>query len=161
MRDCAPLLKRDAGWLEVVHQTGEADYHAAREAYTEHGVAARVEAFIDDMPKELAQADLVISRAGATAVAELAAAGRASLLIPFPAATDQHQLANARALEQVGAARVILQTDLTPERLMTEIHELLGEPSKLTEMEQAAKRLESPDAAARIADLAEDLARRM
>jgi UDP-N-acetylglucosamine--N-acetylmuramyl-(pentapeptide) pyrophosphoryl-undecaprenol N-acetylglucosamine transferase len=161
MVQCAPALSRDSGWLEVVHQTGEADYQAVRDAYQKHGVTACVQAFIEDMPKTLAQADLVISRAGANAVAELAAAGRASLLIPFPAAADQHQLANAGALECAGAARVIVQAELTPERLMAEIHELLGEPARLIGMERAAKGLARPEATAQIADLIEGLAARM
>jgi len=158
MVQCAPLLSRESGWLEVVHQTGDADYNAVRQAYLKHGVTAYVHAFIEDMPGALAQADLVVSRAGATAVAELAAAGRAALLVPFPAAADQHQMANARALERAGAAHVILQAELTPERLMREIHELLRETTRLMEMERAAKSLARPDAAAQIADLVEELA---
>jgi UDP-N-acetylglucosamine--N-acetylmuramyl-(pentapeptide) pyrophosphoryl-undecaprenol N-acetylglucosamine transferase len=154
----ASLLKRASGRFKVVHQTGERDYNAVREAFLEHGVTADVHAFIEDMPGAFAQADLVISRAGATAVAELAAAGKAALLVPFPAATDQHQLANARALERAGAARVVLQAELTPERLMGEIRDLLGEPGRLIQMEQAAKRLARPDAAAQIADLVEEMA---
>jgi UDP-N-acetylglucosamine--N-acetylmuramyl-(pentapeptide) pyrophosphoryl-undecaprenol N-acetylglucosamine transferase len=157
MVQCAPLLKREFGQLEVVHQTGQTDYNAVREAFLEHGVNAHVYAFIDDMPGALAQADLVVSRAGAAAVSELAAAGRAAILIPFPAAADQHQLANARAMEQAGGARVILQAELTPERLIREIHELLSEPVKLVGMERAAKSLARPDAAAHIADLVEGL----
>ena len=158
MIQCAPLLRRESGRLEVVHQTGETDYNAVREAFLEHGVSAHVHAFIEDMPGALAQADLVVSRAGAAAVAELAAAGRAALLIPFPAAADQHQLANARALERGGAARVILQAELTPERLIGEIQELLSEPLRLVEMERAARTLARPEAAARIADLVEEMA---
>jgi UDP-N-acetylglucosamine--N-acetylmuramyl-(pentapeptide) pyrophosphoryl-undecaprenol N-acetylglucosamine transferase len=158
MTQCAPLLRRESGWLKVVHQTGERDYNAVREAFLEHGVTADVHAFIEDMPGALAEADLVVSRAGATTVAELAAAGKAALLVPFPAATDQHQLANARALERAGAARVILQAELTPERLRGEIHELLAEPLRLSQMEQAAKSLARPDAAAHIADLVEEMA---
>jgi UDP-N-acetylglucosamine--N-acetylmuramyl-(pentapeptide) pyrophosphoryl-undecaprenol N-acetylglucosamine transferase len=158
MVQCAPLLSRESGWLEVVHQTGETDYNAVRDAYLKNGVTAYVHAFIEDMPGALAQADLVVSRAGAAAVAELAAAGRAALLIPFPAATDQHQLANALAFEQAGAARVIIQMELTPERLMKEIHGLLSESPRLIEMEAAAKSLAHPDAAAHIADLVEELA---
>jgi UDP-N-acetylglucosamine--N-acetylmuramyl-(pentapeptide) pyrophosphoryl-undecaprenol N-acetylglucosamine transferase len=157
MVQCAPFLRREAGWLDVVHQTGETDYNAVRESFLEHGVTAHVHAFIEDMPGALAQADLVVSRAGAAALAELAAAGRAALLIPFPAATDQHQLANARALERAGAARVILQAELTPERLIREIHELLGEPLRLEGMERAAKSLAHPEAAAQIADLVEGM----
>jgi UDP-N-acetylglucosamine--N-acetylmuramyl-(pentapeptide) pyrophosphoryl-undecaprenol N-acetylglucosamine transferase len=158
MVQCVPLLKRESAWLKVVHQTGETDYNAVREAFLEHGVTAHVQAFIEDMPGALSQADLVVSRAGAAAVAELTAAGRAALLIPFPAATDQHQLANARSLERAGAARVVLQAELTPERLMREIRDLLSEPSRLIEMERAAKSLARPEAAARIADLVEELA---
>ena len=109
------------------------------------------------MPGALAQADLVVSRAGAAAVAELAAAGRAALLIPFPGATDQHQLVNARAMESAGAARVILQSELTPERLISEIRELLSDPLKLMRMERAAKSLARPEAAAHIADLVEEM----
>jgi UDP-N-acetylglucosamine--N-acetylmuramyl-(pentapeptide) pyrophosphoryl-undecaprenol N-acetylglucosamine transferase len=160
MIESAPLLKRESGWLRVILQTGERDYNAVREAFLEHGVAVRVQAFIEDMPGTLAQADLVVSRSGATAVAELAAAGRTALLIPFPAAADQHQLANARALERAGAARVIPQAELTPQRLMGEIHELLGDPLRLIRMEQAAKSLAHPEAAARIADLIEEMAAR-
>jgi UDP-N-acetylglucosamine--N-acetylmuramyl-(pentapeptide) pyrophosphoryl-undecaprenol N-acetylglucosamine transferase len=161
MVQCVPLLKRESAWLEVVHQTGETEYNAVRKAYLEHGVTARVLAFIEDMPGALAQADLVVSRAGATAVAELAAARRAALLIPFPGATDQHQLANARAMEGAGAARVILQAELTPERLMREILELLSAPLRLIGMEQAAKSLAHPDAAAQIADLVEQMVARV
>jgi UDP-N-acetylglucosamine--N-acetylmuramyl-(pentapeptide) pyrophosphoryl-undecaprenol N-acetylglucosamine transferase len=154
---CAPLLAGESGQLKVVHQTGEREYNAVRKAFLEQGVTAEVHAFIEDMPGAFAQADLVVSRAGATAVSELAAAGKAALLVPFPAATDQHQLANARALERVGAARVILQAELTPERLMREIHELLSEPRRLMQMEQAAKTVAPLDAAAHIADLVEEM----
>ena len=157
MTQCAPLLSRESAGLKVVHQTGERDYNLVREAFLKHGVTAQVQAFIEDMPGALAQADLVVSRAGATAVAELAAAGRAALLIPFPAATDHHQLANAQAMERVGAARVIPQAELTPERLMGEIHELLSDPLRLIRMERAAKGLARPEAAADIADLVEGL----
>src|SRR5208337_471044 len=108
--------------------TGETDYNAVRDAFLEQGVAAHVHAFIEDMPGALSRADLVVSRAGATAVAELAAAGRAALLIPFPGATDQHQLENARAMEGAGAARVIVQSELKPERLVGEIRELMASP---------------------------------
>jgi UDP-N-acetylglucosamine--N-acetylmuramyl-(pentapeptide) pyrophosphoryl-undecaprenol N-acetylglucosamine transferase len=161
MVEGAPLLRRESGWLKVVHQTGEADYNAVREAFLEHGVTAHLHTFIEDMPGALAQADLVVSRAGAAAVAELAAAGRAALLIPFPAATDQHQLANARAMERVGAARVLLQVELTPERLIREIQELLSEPLRLIGMERAAKSLARPEAAADIADLVEEMVKNM
>jgi len=147
------------GGMRIIHQTGERDYNEVRKTYQERGLIAEVHAFIDDMPGALAQADLVISRAGATAVAELAAAGRAALLIPFPGATDQHQLENARAMEQAGAARVIVQSKLTPERLAGEIRELMASPATLERMETCARCLARPDAAARIADMVEALAR--
>jgi UDP-N-acetylglucosamine--N-acetylmuramyl-(pentapeptide) pyrophosphoryl-undecaprenol N-acetylglucosamine transferase len=138
-----------------IHQTGERDYNAVRQAYQERGLLAEVHPFIEDVPGALARANLVISRAGGNAVAELAAAGKACLLIPFPGATDRHQWANARALERAGAARVIEQRDLTPARLVSEVATLLAAPAKLEEMERAARAFARPDAAARIADLVE------
>jgi UDP-N-acetylglucosamine--N-acetylmuramyl-(pentapeptide) pyrophosphoryl-undecaprenol N-acetylglucosamine transferase len=120
---------------------------------------AEIHAFIDDMPGALAEADLVISRAGATAVTELAAAGRAAILIPFPGATDQHQLANARAMEQAGAARVIVQSVLTPDLLAGQVRDLMANPATLERMETCARRFARPDAAARIADMVEHFVR--
>jgi UDP-N-acetylglucosamine--N-acetylmuramyl-(pentapeptide) pyrophosphoryl-undecaprenol N-acetylglucosamine transferase len=149
-----------AGAMRIIHQTGEPDYNEVLKTYQEHGLMAEVHAFIDDMPGTLAQADLVISRAGAAALAELAAAGRAALLVPFPGAADQHQLENARAVEKAGAARVVEQSDLTPERLAKEIRELMASPAALEKMETFARTLARPDAAERIADLVEDLARK-
>ena len=149
---------RGSACPSFIHQTGERDYNAVREAYQARGLAAEVFAFIEDVPGAFARADLVISRAGATTVAELAAAGKAALLVPFPAATDQHQLANARALERIGAARVIEQKILTPERLVSEIGSMLAAPGQLVQMERATRTLSRPDAAAQIADLVEQLA---
>jgi UDP-N-acetylglucosamine--N-acetylmuramyl-(pentapeptide) pyrophosphoryl-undecaprenol N-acetylglucosamine transferase len=147
-----------ADGIRIIHQTGERDYNEIRKTYQEKGLVAEVHAFIDDMPEMLAQADLVISRAGATTVAELAASGRPAVLIPFPGATDQHQLENARALEKAGAARVIVQTELTPARLAAEVQELLAHPAELESMAVQARRLARPDAAEQIAVLVEDLA---
>ncbi|MGD0920262.1 MAG: undecaprenyldiphospho-muramoylpentapeptide beta-N-acetylglucosaminyltransferase [Terriglobia bacterium] len=152
-----PLLAKDPERMRFIHQTGDRDYNAVRQAYQERGLTAEVHAFIENVPEAFARADLIVSRAGATAVAELAVAGKAALLIPFPGATDQHQLENARAMERAGAASVIQQAELTPQRLVTELRDLLGEPRRLVEMEQAARRLARPDAAAQIADLVEEL----
>jgi len=152
------MLEAEAARLRIVHQTGERDYNAVRKAYQERHITARIDAFIDDMPEAFAQADLVVSRAGATAVAELAAAGKASLLVPFPAATDQHQLENARALERAGAARVLEQSQLTAERLVEAVRTLLDHPERLAGMEHAARQLARPHAAARIAELIGKLA---
>jgi UDP-N-acetylglucosamine--N-acetylmuramyl-(pentapeptide) pyrophosphoryl-undecaprenol N-acetylglucosamine transferase len=156
----APKNEAFPGGIRIIHQTGERDYNEVRKTYQERRLFAEVHAFIDDMPGALSQADLVISRAGATAVAELAAAGRGALLIPFPGATDQHQLENARAMEKAGAARVIVQSELTPERLAGEIRELMASPATLERMETCARRLARPDAAARIADMVEAFARK-
>jgi UDP-N-acetylglucosamine--N-acetylmuramyl-(pentapeptide) pyrophosphoryl-undecaprenol N-acetylglucosamine transferase len=155
-----PLLAQEPGGMRIIHQTGEHDYNEVLKVYQEQGLVAEVHAFIDDMPGVLAQADLVISRAGANAVAELAAAGRAALLIPFPGATDQHQLENARAMEKAGAARVIVQLELTPERLAKEVRELMASPATLNQMATCARSLAKPDAAARIADIVEALVRK-
>ncbi len=144
--------------FHLVHQTGERDYVAVQEAYQGLGVEVDVFPFIDDVPQALARADLVISRAGAISVAELAAAGKASLLVPFPLATDQHQRENARVFERAGAASAIDQHELTPERLAEEICGLLAQPERLKRMEKAAKTLARPDAVERIADMIEELA---
>jgi UDP-N-acetylglucosamine--N-acetylmuramyl-(pentapeptide) pyrophosphoryl-undecaprenol N-acetylglucosamine transferase len=141
----------------IIHQTGEREAGAVAEAYRQAGFAGEARAFIDDMPAMFALADLVICRAGASTIGELTAAGRAALLIPFPGATDQHQLLNARALERAGAARVIEQAELTPERLVAEIDALLGSAERLTAVERAARSLARPGAAAEIADLIEEV----
>lgn len=145
--------------VKFIHQTGERDYNAVCGAYRERGIEAEVQAFIEDVPGALARADLVVTRAGAATVAELAAAGKAALLIPFPHATDQHQLHNARALERAGAARVVEERELTAERLANEILQLLDAPERLTAMERAARNFSKPGAAERIATLIETLAR--
>ncbi len=151
------LSSAEEAW-RLIHQTGERDYNEVREAYRAQGIEAEVVEFIDDVPGALARADLVVSRAGAMTVAELAAAGRASLLVPFPSATDQHQLNNARALERVGAARVLEQRELTPERLVEEMGRIVRDGAQLARMEQGARTLARPDAAERIADLIVQLA---
>jgi UDP-N-acetylglucosamine--N-acetylmuramyl-(pentapeptide) pyrophosphoryl-undecaprenol N-acetylglucosamine transferase len=158
VRESLPLLAGDATRLRLIHQTGERDYNGVCEAYRKCGVPAEVYPFIENMPEMFGRADLVISRSGAAAVAELAAAGKASLLVPFPAATDHHQLANAQAMERAGAARLVLQGELTPERLWQEAWDLFNHPQRLVALEGAARKLARPDAAARIAELLEQLA---
>ena len=145
--------------LRFIHQTGDRDYNGVRQAYAEQGITAEVHVFIDQVADALARADLVISRAGALTVAELAAAGKAAVLIPFAAAADQHQLENAKVFERAGAGRVIVQNELTPQGLVRVVRELLNSPERLLEMEQRARSLARPAAAARIADLIEELAR--
>src|SRR3990167_5319841 len=153
----APLVTRAAvTYEETAYRFGA---EAVRTAYARREIRADVLPFITDMAARFAAADLVICRAGASTVAELAAAGRAAILVPFPQATDQHQLRNAEAMVRAGAARLLEQSVLTGARLVAEVLELLAHPERLGQMEAAAKRLAVPDAAARIADLIESVAR--
>jgi UDP-N-acetylglucosamine--N-acetylmuramyl-(pentapeptide) pyrophosphoryl-undecaprenol N-acetylglucosamine transferase len=139
----------------LVHQTGEAMREEVAQAYARGGRPAEVVAFLDDMEARFAQADLVVSRSGATTCAELTAAGKAAVLVPFALAADDHQRSNARALEAAGAARMIEEKDLSGERLGATVRELIEEPARLAAMEEASRRLGRPDAAARVADLLE------
>jgi UDP-N-acetylglucosamine--N-acetylmuramyl-(pentapeptide) pyrophosphoryl-undecaprenol N-acetylglucosamine transferase len=156
--ECLPIfLGRGAGNLRFIHQTGETDYNAVGAAYRNQWAGSEVCAFIDNIAEAFSRADLIVCRAGAATVAELAAAGKASILIPYPSATDQHQLQNARALEHAGAACVIEQKDLKPEILVECAMDMLGDRERLAHMEQRARSLASPLAASTIADLIEEL----
>jgi UDP-N-acetylglucosamine--N-acetylmuramyl-(pentapeptide) pyrophosphoryl-undecaprenol N-acetylglucosamine transferase len=140
--------------LGIVHQTGERMREEVAAAYTAAGRGGcEVVAFLDDMEERMAGADLVVSRSGATTCAELTVGGRAAVLVPFAQAADDHQRTNAKALEDAGAARMIEEKDLTGETLAREIAALVEEPSRIATMEEAARRLGRPDAAARVADL--------
>jgi len=129
----------------VVHQAGEKHLDALKKHYADAGVQGELVAFIDDMARRYAEADLVICRAGAVTVAELSAGGMASILVPFPHAVDDHQTANARFLADRGAAVLIQQRDLTPQGLAELIRSL--DRTKLLEMAQKARALGKPDAA--------------
>jgi len=152
-------LDSQKGLLHVTHQTGEADHEKVRRGYEAAGWQSNVDvrAYIDDMVSEFARADLVISRAGATTSAELVAAGKAAIMVPFPLAADDHQRKNAEALQVAGAARMILQKDLNGERLATEIRSLLADPKVLNQMESAGRKLARRDAAKASVDLMEEL----
>jgi UDP-N-acetylglucosamine--N-acetylmuramyl-(pentapeptide) pyrophosphoryl-undecaprenol N-acetylglucosamine transferase len=142
---------------QVVHQSGEKHLEALRAGYAAAGVAGELLAFIDDMARRYAQADLVLCRAGAVTVAELSAAGMASVLVPFPHAVDDHQTANARFLADRGAAILLPQADMTPQRL-AELLRSLDRP-KLLEMARRARALGKPDAARLVARRCMELAR--
>jgi UDP-N-acetylglucosamine--N-acetylmuramyl-(pentapeptide) pyrophosphoryl-undecaprenol N-acetylglucosamine transferase len=129
----------------VVHQSGEKHFDALKQNYQAAGVTGELVAFIDDMARRYAEADLVICRSGAVTVAELAAGGMASILVPFPHAVDDHQTANARFLAEQGAALLIPQRDLSPEKLAALIGSL--DRAKLLEMARKARSLGKPDAA--------------
>jgi UDP-N-acetylglucosamine--N-acetylmuramyl-(pentapeptide) pyrophosphoryl-undecaprenol N-acetylglucosamine transferase len=138
--------------VEVVHQTGERDLAATRAGYEAAGIPARAEAFLDPVVAEMREAAVVICRAGATTLAELAALGRPAILVPLPGATDNHQFKNADALSRAGAAVVIEQRDLTGATLADALATLLGDPSRLMTMSRAMQTFARPDAASRIVD---------
>ncbi|HBY62004.1 MAG TPA: undecaprenyldiphospho-muramoylpentapeptide beta-N-acetylglucosaminyltransferase [Solibacterales bacterium] len=142
--------------VRLIHQTGPDDYEGTARDFAVTGLHGEVHAFIADMPAAYAQADLVVSRSGAGAVAELAAAGKPSLLVPFPFAADDHQFHNAQALAGCGAARVVRDEELTGERLAKEVLAMAA-PGALERMGEAARRRARPGAAQRAADLLESL----
>ena len=150
-----------AGWalenITFLHQTGENEYNEICFKYRQRGARAEVAPFFEDMPGAFARADLVVCRSGASAVAELAAAGRASILVPFPFAADQHQLRNAQAMQAAGAARLVEDRGLTGERLSAELREMLETPGRLEAMELGARRMARPDAARRAAEVLESI----
>ena len=136
---------------EIRHQAGEGTLEIARAAYAKAGLQAEVSAFIADMAAAYAWADLVLCRAGALTVSELAAAGVAAVLVPYPHAVDDHQTANARLLSDAGAAELLPQTQLNPATLSARLERLLGDRDRLRAMAEAARRCAMPEADARIA----------
>jgi len=148
----APRLAASSARLAITHQTGAHDLDLVRDAYGRAGLEARVEAFLFEMGAEMTRADVVVSRAGATTIAELTAAARPSILVPLPTATDDHQRRNAAVLAQAGAAEVIDQPEATGERMAAAILALAGDPARRARMSAAARSLARPDAAKRIAD---------
>ncbi len=138
--------------VSLVHQTGEADYERVCEAYRAAGFAAEVTPFIEDMAARYAVADLVLCRAGATTLAELAIAGRPAVLVPFPYATHDHQVQNARALERRGAALCRTQHQLDGAALAALVEELASEPDRRARMGAAMRALARPAAAAAVVD---------
>jgi UDP-N-acetylglucosamine--N-acetylmuramyl-(pentapeptide) pyrophosphoryl-undecaprenol N-acetylglucosamine transferase len=137
----------------IVHQTGAAHYSTTSAAYAAAGRTADVVEFLDDMERRFAEADLVLCRSGATTCAELTAAGKASVLVPFARAADDHQKKNAEEMQKAGAALLIEEAGLTGETLARGLRELLEDPKRIEEMETASRGLGKPDAAARVADL--------
>ena len=158
MVEAATRLAAAAPRIDLTHQTGERDVERVRAAYAAAGLPARVEPFLHEMEREMARADLVVSRAGATTLAELTAAGKAAVLIPLPTATDDHQRKNAEALVRRGAAELLEQSALTGESLAGRIVSLLADDARLVAMRAAARSAARPDAAKRIADAIERLA---
>jgi len=153
-----PLLAARKAELRIIHQTGEKDLARVRERYRAQGFT-EVEAasFFKDMPERYARANLVVCRAGATTCAELIAAGRAAVLVPFAAAAEGHQLHNARALEKAGGAVVLEEKDCTPEVLAAAVLRLAADRAAISAMEERLAALRRPGAAGRIARLCLDL----
>jgi UDP-N-acetylglucosamine--N-acetylmuramyl-(pentapeptide) pyrophosphoryl-undecaprenol N-acetylglucosamine transferase len=158
MGTAVPALVRRFPALDIVHQTGERDQIDVAQQYERAGVRVRVSAFLDPVAVEVTSADLIVCRAGATTLAELAAAGRPAVLIPFGAATDDHQRKNARVLGNAGAALVIDERELAAGQVAAVIGELLADGPRLAAMGQAMRTFARPDAAARIVDRVLELA---
>jgi UDP-N-acetylglucosamine--N-acetylmuramyl-(pentapeptide) pyrophosphoryl-undecaprenol N-acetylglucosamine transferase len=138
--------------LSVAQQCRAEDIDRVRDAYAASGIAAELASYFDDVPSRLAAAHLVIARAGASTVAELAASFRPSILVPLPGAIDDHQSGNARALASVGAAWVMPQPSFTPDALSARLGELFNDPSSLVTAAASARAAARPDAASRLAD---------
>jgi len=153
--DAMDLLAARKNELQIVHQTGERDYNAVRTAYARREMLAEVAPFLTNMPERFAWADLIVCRAGAITAAEIAAAGRAAIFIPFGRATDSHQLRNAQEMVNAGAGRLISEPELTAERLAGEIFSLLDHPKEIAKISVNARGLAHPDAAREIVDLIE------
>ncbi len=157
MMAALPFLKESGIAFEITHQTGDADLEKVRGAYAENAIDADIRPYISNMVEEFDRADVIISRAGATTCAEVAAAGKASIMVPLPSAADDHQRKNAEAMQKHGAVRVILQVNLSGERLANELKELIGDPQTIVKMGVAARTISRPDAAKATVDLIEEL----
>ncbi|PYT60486.1 MAG: undecaprenyldiphospho-muramoylpentapeptide beta-N-acetylglucosaminyltransferase [Acidobacteria bacterium] len=144
--------------LSIVHQTGERDYNAVRTAYARREFNAEVVPFLSNMAERFAWADVIVCRAGAITAAEVAAAGRAAIFIPFGRATDSHQLRNAQEMVRAGAGRLITEWELTAEKLSAEIFALIDQPQEIEKLSKAARALARPEAARDIVNLIEEAA---
>ena len=156
--DAMDLLTARKNDLSIVHQTGERDYNAVRTAYARREINAEVVPFLTNMAERFAWADVIVCRAGAITAAEIAAAGRAAIFIPFGAATDSHQLRNAQEMTDAGAGRLITENELTAKRLTSEIFSLIDQPEQIEKQSKAARSLARPNATRDIVDLIEEAA---
>jgi len=145
--------------IKIRHQTGERDFERVEAAYTQADLQVQVNRFIDDMPSAFAEADAVLCRSGASTVAEITAAGKPAVFVPFKLAADDHQLKNAQALESAGAARLIPESQLNPARLSAVVAEMLGDPAVLASMSDKVRSLAHPNAGKEIAELAARIAK--
>jgi len=155
----AGLCARIPG-IHIIHQTGQRDYDHVLAAYQKSGVSGEVHKFIDDMPDTFGRADLLVCRSGASTVGEITAAGKPAIFVPFPAAADDHQNVNARALERAGAAVVVEESNLGAAYLVDTIAAVMGDSGRLQSMSAAAKALAHPRAVEEIAEMVRELAER-
>jgi len=155
------LLAKRKDEMRIVHQTGERDYNEVHAAYARFGIEAEVSPFLSNMAERFAWADVMVCRAGAITAAEVAAAGRAAIFIPFGRATDSHQLRNAQEMVKAGAGRLIAEPELTAERLTKEISALLDQPGELEAIAMKARSLSHPHAAREIVNLIEEAASKL
>lgn len=146
------IIKASGKAFRVIHQTGETDFTRMRAAYANAGIQAETRPFIQDMARAYRDADIVVSRAGATTISELAVLGIPSILIPFPYATNRHQEINARVLSDMGGAEILLQKDLSGERLADVLMGYMDNRTALKKMGEKAMRKGQPDAASAIVD---------
>jgi len=147
----------DRSRIRLIHQIGSRMYSELAPKFNESGMPGEVAEFLADMPRAFSEADLVVSRAGMGAVSELAAAGKPSILVPLPGASDDHQLKNAQAFERGGAARLVLDREMTGTRLVEEVMRLIESPALLEKMSTASRSFAKPGAARRAADVLESL----
>jgi UDP-N-acetylglucosamine--N-acetylmuramyl-(pentapeptide) pyrophosphoryl-undecaprenol N-acetylglucosamine transferase len=164
MRETWPLFRDSARSpgrrVRFLHQAGRREAETLWKEFAKLGMEGQVREFIEDMPSTFAEADLVVCRSGAGAVAELRAAGKPSILIPFPHAADDHQTKNAEAMARDGAALLVPESELGGERLFREIAALRDDPERLRRMGEAARAGAKAGAAARAADLLEEFTRK-
>jgi UDP-N-acetylglucosamine--N-acetylmuramyl-(pentapeptide) pyrophosphoryl-undecaprenol N-acetylglucosamine transferase len=159
MIESLPGLLVKVPGIHIIHQTGQRDYDRVQAAYQQSGISGEVHKFIDDMPETFGRADLLVCRSGASTVGEITAAGKPAIFVPFPAAADDHQNVNARALESVGAAVVVEESNLGAAYLVDTIAALIGDGGRLQAMSAAAKGLAHPKAVEEIAEMVGQLAR--
>jgi UDP-N-acetylglucosamine--N-acetylmuramyl-(pentapeptide) pyrophosphoryl-undecaprenol N-acetylglucosamine transferase len=156
--EAARIVSQQLSSLRVMHQTGSADAEWVQQRYRECGVEAQVVPFMHDMASAYGQADLIVCRAGATTLAELAAVGKPAILIPYPFAADDHQRSNAEVVVRHGAAEMILNAELSAARLAASVLALARDRVRLARMGDAARRLAVPDAALRVVEVCRQVA---
>ncbi|HET8550746.1 MAG TPA: undecaprenyldiphospho-muramoylpentapeptide beta-N-acetylglucosaminyltransferase [Bryobacteraceae bacterium] len=157
LRASWPLFANVRDRVRFIHQTGPAMHAELAGEFSRTGLDGEVTPFISDMPAAFSQADLIVSRAGASTVSEIAAAGRPAVLVPFPYAADNHQLRNAEAFARTGAGIVIEDAQFTGERLFDEVSRLMRDRERLSAMGASARSFAKPGAAARAAEIMEEI----